>query len=323
MPARLFLLPIVSAVLFACEGTSNKTANLMLDNPIRDRQISSFDQSTLFVDITVNGGSIQTFFVPRGDSPAVGVAGILPQTTNTMDIRWYEELDGVEINLSTQTQSFFSGGDIIINAAHNSDQFDDDNDGVSNLQERINGTCVWDSTVDCSATQSDIGPDVFITSAFAQNGILVDESFVDGASRAIVSDDFSSGIINWSSNDPIQQRSGAMCVDFLGGGPTGVQDLLAYYTGGLFSMDPGTYVMQYDLRVDTRSMPLTIGITYNAPEFINIFDHYVQGTQQWTTFTIQFENNVDIIDDANMGIFALQSPFDTTYCIDNFLLVKL
>ena len=322
MRARLFLLPFASAALFACEGTSNNTVNMMLDNPIRDRQIRSFDQSTLFVDITVNGGPLQNIVVPRGETPMVGVTGILPGSSNTMDIRWYERLNGVEINLSTQNQTFFSGGNIVIDAPHDSEQFDDDNDGVSNLQERINGTCVWDSTVDCSATQSDIGPDVFITSAFAQNGILVDESFVDGASRTIVFDDFSAGIINWASNDPIQQRSGAMCVDFLRGGPTGVQDLLAYYTGGQFSMDPGTYIMQYDLRIGTRSMPLTIGITYNAPEFINIIDHYVQGTQQWTTFTIQFENNVDV-NDANIGIFALQSPFDTTYCIDNFLVVKL
>lgn len=322
MRARLFLLLIASAALFACEGTSNQTVNMMLDNPIRDRQISSFDQSTLLVDITVNDGPLQTIVVPPGVFPTVGVVGILPDSTNTMNIRWYEVLDGVEINLATQNQTFFSGGNIIIDVPHDSAQFDDDSDGVSNLQERINGTCVWDATDDCSAPQSDVGPDVFITSAFAQNGILVDENVVNSASRTVVSDDFSAGIINWSSNDPIQQRSGAMCVDFLGGGPTGVQDLLGYYTAGLLSMDPGTYVMQYDLRVDTRSMPLTIGITYNAPEFIDIVDHYVQGTQQWTTFTIQFENNVDVTD-ANIGIFALQSPFDTTYCIDNFLLVKL
>lgn len=319
--SKYLLIVLLVAGLCACDST-NHTTSMMLDNPLRDRQISSFDQSTLFVDVTVNNGAAQTIVVPPGVFPTVGVAGIIPNSTNTIFIRWYEVLDGVEINLATQMQSFMSGGSVIIDATHESAQYDNDNDGISNLAERINGTCVFDATNDCSELSTGIAPDVFVTSAFAQGGVVVGEGAVNSAVRTVLSDDFTLGIGNWSSSDPIQEREGAMCVDFLGGGPTGVQDLLAFYASGTFRMEPGTHILQYDLRVVNRSMPLTIGITYDSPNFLQIFDHYVQGTNQWTTHTLQFTNSVTT-DTANMGIFAIQSPFDTTYCIDNVLLVQL
>ena len=309
MPARLFLLPIVSAVLFACEGTSNKAANMMLDNPIRDRQISSFDQSTLFVDITVNGGSIQTFFVPRGDSPAVGVVGILPLATNTMDIRWYEELGGVEINLSTQTQSFFSGGDIIIDAAHKSDQFDDDNDGVSNLDERLNGTCVWSVTTECSAVP-DNRPDVFITPSFAQQGINITSA---PSNTEIV---FSYEKNNWSSSETVLSAD-ELCVQ-MQAGIVGTQAVIAYYKRPI-ELGPGRYFIQYDVRVTGIYAPVNVNTTRGAPEFIADFDHYVQGTPEWMSHTVQFD-----IDTTNttIGFIGLKAATETTYCLENIVLLR-
>ena len=301
----LIICPFV--VLFGCEGESHNTVSMMLDNPARDRQISALEQTTLFVDINMNNGATQNIAVPPGVFPSVSVSGIIPNASNSIEIRWYEVLNGVEINLSRQTQSFMSGGNVIINAVHIFDQYDNDNDGIPNLTERLNGTCVWSMTDDCSSQQSE---DVYITSSYAQQGTNV--SGEPSNTEVVISFDKN----NWATGEVLMDTN-ELCVQ-MRAGEVGFQTVIAYYTVPI-SLVPGRYFVQYDARVVGRFAPVNVNTTRGAPEFIADFDHYVQGTPEWQSYTVQFDISTT---NTSFGFQGVRAASATTYCLDNILLLR-
>jgi len=115
------------------------------------RQVMAFGDNEVRVKINVNGGDTQvlTFSDLPSSEVTTVLNGIRIGQQNEITLRWFEVLNGFEVELSDQRQSFVATGNTQLNSPHRYTRYDYDNDGISNYDERIAGTCVWSSASNC------------------------------------------------------------------------------------------------------------------------------------------------------------------------------
>jgi len=146
---------IVIAVLWfgtvACTSSNDSQhTNIILGKPLAERQTLAFENSTLRVEIRVNSGPVQSFTIfPGQNTLTASVSGVIENASNNISIKWTELLNGFDVEISDQTQTFIADGSTQISAPHITDQYDYDNDGATNSEERSAGTCVWSANEIC------------------------------------------------------------------------------------------------------------------------------------------------------------------------------
>jgi len=343
---RVHQILVISLLLCGClsgcnssDGDREGVMPTTLSIPSATRHIMSLDNSRMRLNIHVNVETWQTFTIQPGQSTiSIDLQGVRLGESNTIKIVWVEFLNGYDVEIASQTQTFVAEGNVVIDAAHSGDQFDYDRDGQSNYAERLAGTCVWSANESCmSDGVSDVPPDsldntntaqqdnnigandILITPSYIQSGTNVSASTINTGTSTIVDDDFSGGISDWFRDGVTTVEDGAMCTVFREGS-IGNQETLSYYNDTI-RMVSGTYVAQFDLRVVERADPVALSI-YTTPDFDVILGHYVQGTRGWQTHTIRFDNSI-ASSAVGFGFNVLRSASPTTYCFDNFKIVKL
>lgn len=329
-------------ILVSCDSTvvDDKTA-LIVDSPYRDRQIQGLlDSSYLRADVVVNGGAVQSFdFPPNQRSITAPLTGIVIGDSNTISVTWYELLNGYDVEVSFQEQTFIGEANVTIDSTHRTSQFDYDNDGQSNIEERVAGTCVWSATEIClDDNRSDIPPqggqtgtastappisglDVLITSAYSQTGDLVSADFINRGLQTLHDHQFTNGDDGWATDtaNGMRANAGIICAAYPPG-QVGPQGVVGYWNGPTFYQSGTTYVAQFDLMVVERKAPVQLGIGTGG-QIPPIVDHYVQGTTQWQTHTIRFTSNQT--GNGSFSFLVVGAATTTTYCFDNIKLVSL
>ena len=131
-------------------GQSGEAAVLGLDIPqalLQSRAIDT-DQLEPLVTTTANG-QINNFELQRvSDTQWSGTIDVPASTTVTLDLEWIETFQGLPLVLATFQNTFPTGVDPVSITLNEMDYFtaiDDDNDGVSNLDERIANTSPFDT----------------------------------------------------------------------------------------------------------------------------------------------------------------------------------
>lgn len=342
MHLRIYILLVFLSIgLSGCDAidsVNTDTTPTILNIPNITRQISSIDDSEMRLVIRVNGGAIQTFTVPGGQtSMPIELRNIRLGENNSITVLWIELLNGYDVEMALQTQTFFAEGNVTIDSEYSSQQFDYDQDGQSNFNERISGTCVWSANDLCLLDgNTDVPPetllqpgieqdsfeasvfDVQISPAFSQNGTVVPFNTINNATATIVDENFTTGVESWYSDDGEVSENDTMCIVFQRG-VMGYQGLLVY-SEQLLTFESADYLFQFDLWVN-RAAPVSAGL-YEERRRISILDHYVQGSNQWTTHTILVESDISS-SNMTIGFQAIRSVVPTKYCFDNIKIVKL
>jgi len=178
----LLLAVVISSSTMACLSTDvpgpDRTSPITFDGEATVRQIMAFGDNDVTLEARVNGGSIQTFTFNRlSSSVEASLAGIRLNSSNDLKLIWYERLNGYQVAISKQEQQFVADGNTVINAPHSYTEFDYDNDGITNYDEREAGTCVWWPTPTC---ESDIPSQELFEQTVdvdASDNILLDGTF--------------------------------------------------------------------------------------------------------------------------------------------------
>ena len=146
---RLLIAAVPCFTAISCDSSDTTMSTIALAQPLAQRQALALEDSTLRADVVINNGTVQSFtFRPQEDN-LVTVGGIRLNENNNITVTWTEILNGFDVEISEQSQLFFASGNININAPHQTDQFDYDGDGNSNITEREDGTCVWSADENC------------------------------------------------------------------------------------------------------------------------------------------------------------------------------
>ena len=308
---------LASIGLLACDSSSNsESSSVVLD--INTREILSVNANTLQVDIRVNGGQSQTFSVdPSQNEPSVTVFGVRVGESNNIEIRWSELLNGYQVELSLQSQTFFADSNNAIDAPHSSSQFDYDEDGVSNLDERHAGTCVWSANELCLETGQTDSPSAIQAQIFDDNPSPLDLN----NATVVVDSDFSSGLGLWEALVETRPTTlnGEFCATF---SPMDIEVwlFLASYNPVL-DIAPASYAIQFDVRA-SRNAAVEVGL-YHPPTSTAVFDSRFEVTEGWETNTVSFVHEGDALSGVTLGLNALTSNIETTFCFDNIKFVQL
>lgn len=344
---RRFCIALACCGAISCTSSDDAPrANIALNKPLADRQILAFENSTLRADISVNGGPVQSFTVFPGESSLdVGITGVVINANNTITVKWTEFLNGFDVEISDQSQSFFADGDTQINATHQTDQYDYDNDGASNSEERSAGTCVWSANEACLATgQLDV-PDNSVATTLppeqtpvtvgddSGNGISILEATVDttipapnfdfdfsNADDLTINGDFSGGRTPWQTQVSTLVADGqTLCAIFPASDGLQIFENLFYY-GSLFDLDPGRYAFTFDIHADRESIATFALVTPNRPAWI---DQPIDVSETPRSYEIFYEHLTGTFPSSAFALSALRHPtVATTFCIDNFRFLK-
>ncbi len=337
---HLHLLVVVGSLMSCDSAPDQQVSSIMLDSPFRDRQILNIGDNPFRIELSVNGGSVQNFVLAAGQpNIVVEVTGVRLNESNSIDVKWLEVLNGFDVELTEQFQTFIATGNVTIDAQHQSEQFDYDADGSSNFSERAAGTCVWsaidtclnvgqiDAPSDSVATtdsgipeSSDLGDQDFpgLSDLEQSFDLVIPQPFVfdyDNAQNILQNRE----IDEWYTFDAVlqEQASGIVCVVF----PMGPVPLsLLLLAGPDVTIDPGRYSAEFDV-MTTRETVVGFTLPSLTNNFLPIIEQHVYVTQQWRTIRIPFEHSTER-DFAEYGFFALINPMETTYCFDNFRLYK-
>jgi len=134
----LLLLFIVSCNSTSTENSVSATVVLKAvpSNLATPRSFESYAGGA--ADISVNNGPVQTIKQQKNAEWTVSIEGVVLNQTNTLEVEWYI-LDGESrYTIATQSGSFIADESTVgsrFNAPYESDAFDHDADGVSNLAE--------------------------------------------------------------------------------------------------------------------------------------------------------------------------------------------
>lgn len=222
----------------------------------------------------------------------VGVSGVQPDQENSLQIKWFEILDGFALEISEQTQQFMADGSTLIDASHNHTQFDFDNDGVSNLDERLSGSCVWSAGTDpCKRSNPATG-----------------NLFLNG--------DFSNGQNYWWPTNLLGQE-GEICVAT----PTPTPKFRQLgYSERIRIEENATYRISFDMKAQTNSEVI---VELTLPEFNaqSLFSETVAVSSAYRPNTMVF-NNSDRDWDSVAFHFTLGDGSENLYCADNISIVK-
>jgi len=240
------ILPIaagISCTTMACfnvgDAAADRSTLVTLDDGVAVRQILAFGDNEVILEARVNGGSIQTFTFNRLSTPIeASLAGIRLNSSNDISLIWYERLNGYQIAISKQQQQFVADGNTVINAPHSYAEFDYDNDGINNYDEREAGSCVWWSTPTC---ESDVPPeDLFeqVVDVDASDNVLMDGTFDSVSSNW------------WTSGENERFVDGAFCFDTTIFGPN-PENHSIYYRPYIALQPNARYTVTGKLKVES------------------------------------------------------------------------
>jgi len=322
---RLLFIALAAYSVISCDGSPNEMPQLALDKPLAARQILAFENSTLRVDIVVNNGETQSFNIPPQSDFFVDVAGINLGQPNSIAVKWTEILNGFDVELSEQSQVFQATGNIQIDAPHRGDQYDYDNDGASNVEERAAGTCVWSASELCLGNgQSDIPSTSQINTPTETptNTIFSPTTQTpfnyDNAQNLITNGDISNGTDLWFSLlSPITANNGIICSDLFPGPVATVQSVLTYVP--LIELPLASYSIEFDVMASKDNRLLNIGLWQNNISD-NILDHVLSPpiSTAWERRRLTFTNDVSFRETVSIVFQAAVDPDETvSYCFDN------
>ena len=344
---RRFCIALACCGAISCTSSDDAPrTNIVLGKPLAERQILAFENSTLRADISVNGGPLQSFTVFPGQSSLdVDITGVVLNANNNITVKWTELLNGFDVEISDQSQSFFADGNTVINAAHQTDQYDYDSDGASNSEERSAGTCVWSANESCLTTgQLDV-PDASVADTSAPpeqppvtigddsgNGISVLEAAFNttiptpafefdfsNAEDLTVNGDFSGGSVPWETQVATLLADGqTLCSIFPSDNAQITQNL--FYYGLLFDLEPGRYAFTFDIYADRESIATFALVTINRPAWL---DQGIAVSETPTSYEIFYEHFTGTFPASTFALSAIRHPtVATTFCIDNFRFLR-
>jgi len=345
---RYFVIALTCSGMIACASSEDSPiTNIILDKPFAERQILAFENSTFRVDIRVNNGPVQSFTIFPGDNTlTASVAGVVLDQNNSIDVKWTELLNGFDVEISDQSQTFFADGNTVIDAMHITDQYDYDNDGASNSEERSAGMCVWSANEVCVTTgqadvpengvgvapTSDTVPVVVnvpvVTGDNTGNGITTLEASVNttilppsfqfdfaNADNVAVNGDFSGGSEPWSTQVANLVADGNDLCSVFPPGTVQRFDNLFYY-GILFDLEPGRYAFRFDIRADRDSIA-TFAVT--SPDVLAWLEQGFTVGETSRSIELFYEHRGGSFANSGVAFSAIRHPnVTTTFCVDNF-----
>jgi len=121
------------------ESESRLTITLRAASALVENSIAFSSYNGAMVDIIVNGGAVQTFTNQNGAGNGaewvVELDGVNSGRENTIEVEWYIQQDTNRYTVATQSGTFIADADAQLNAPFITDDYDHDNDTVSNLIE--------------------------------------------------------------------------------------------------------------------------------------------------------------------------------------------
>ncbi len=308
---------IIGGILSACES-SNYYGTPAVSLTLPDRQILALNENRLLVEINVNNGITQKFFVePDQTTIDISVGGVRDNQNNTIDVLWSEIYNEIAIEIAFQSQDFFGRGDITINAPHRTSSFDYDGDGVSNLDERLDRSCVWYTGNQCYLD----GILDLPTSPTLSQGIISDSSFdYENADDIIVNGDFTRGTEGWRSDYASLQSVGTDLCATLQAGPFPIQ--YPVLSSSSIDLNPGNYLIEFDVKSTRQDATLNVGLYSGTLRQTVLYQFVKPLSLDWDTRRVKFthtgaQNSVDV---SFSGI--INSSQTTTYCFDNIAVFK-
>lgn len=295
-------LSLLLACLYQSACTNEpSSAVLELNNPISTRmELVDFEDWQYQVNITVNSESPQTFlFAPNDTDLSVVIVGVQPNEQNSIEIRWNAIIDGINVELSQQSQVFFADGNTLIDAPHNHEQYDFDGDEVSNLFELAAGTCLWSVTEPC------LHPDFTVTDT---NNIFLNGDFSNGTDQW------------WSTRLTGEVVDGEYCLSVLPFENVGV----FWHFGHLprFELKQNT---RYSLSFYARSQTLTeINVSVNLPEldFFEVFESDLEVFSTFNQYNFQFDTTNRNYEQSEF-VFNIDPDLANTFCFDDIVLEEV
>lgn len=131
-----------ASFLQACSENSTAQLELKLQVP---PQLRSVNYNQMMADVLIGSGPPQRVTFNSSSAKTLTISSIVPNQTYDYEVSWFEIIDGVELQLSSQTGELLvseSAPTANLNADHDTD-YDADNDQIENLTERRNGDCPW------------------------------------------------------------------------------------------------------------------------------------------------------------------------------------
>ena len=336
---RSLLVCLACCGAWSCDSsTGNPESGLVLDKPLAERRILAFENSTLRADVFINNGPVQSFTILPQQDLTVGVTGIRVGQSNTINVKWTEILNGFDVELSDQNQTFIAEGNVQINAPHLTTQYDYDGDGADNTEERAAGTCVWSADESClqqgqidrpseeSVAETPITP----TGTGGTDSDLTElEATVDTTipppnfqfdydnAIAIIDEDFSGGVGLWFANvtEPTD-NGGELCSTLPATATSNFVDLAVYMN--TFSLQSARYSIEFDIRASRQTIALVTLVT--PPPHQSILEQGISVSESWESKIISYEHFGETT--VFFSLSALTPPSDTTYCIDNVRLLQ-
>jgi len=295
-------LALCTLLLLSCTSESDiENTNLELMRPDTDRQIQALEPDTEWrVDVRINLGAVQTFYFTNLEtSPVVSVTGVRVNETNDISIAWFELLHGYEVEISYQpTQRFFAGGNTTAVADHTHTQFDYDQDGSSNYDERVAGTCVWSSGETClDPSQIDIPTD----------NILINGNFSQGTDYW------------WSTSGRQEIINGEFCTfppDYSGSNSTAILG----FKKPLYLEANSRYTIEFYVQAQTNA---DISLSMVVPELERrlIYKSDIEVTTSPERIVRSFEYRNDSQNGVSFGLGTVSSP-DNMFCFDDVKLSR-
>lgn len=279
--------------LFSCTGEdSEKSTRIEFNQPDSIRQTMSLDNSELVARISVNFESFQEFTIrPGGSTVTVTVSGVIPNEENSLVIWWSEILEGYPVELSVQSQRFMADGSTIIDQRHDHAQYDYDGDGMSNLDERLSGTCVWSDTESCNTPGQPTG-------------------------NVLLNGDFSSGNDYWWPNN-ISTQNGELCVAT----PTPTSSVLQLGYDRRFRIEGRSrYKITFDAKSQANSTVTVLLLLPNS-NGATLFEETVEVNAAYGRNTVFFNNSNNAWDEVAIA-FVLGDRTENNYCVDNISIVN-
>lgn len=286
----------------ACTNDESSSV-IELNSPVSTRMGTVvFDDWQYRVDITVNAGATQSFVIdPTETNLSVLISGVRANEENSIDILWHAILDGFDVEVSQQSQIFFADGGAIIDAPHNSEQFDFDGDGVSNLFELVTQTCIWSDSAIC------IHPD----------------SIISETNNLIPNGDFSNGTDYWwSTTSRAVVSDGEICLNSV----VATDQLINIFSTQLghvsFALEANSsYTFSFDARAQEAA---TVSFGFSLPSIDNgvVFESDIEVFSTYNRYNFSF-NTADDNFDPSALTFNLGTATENLYCFDNVVLERV
>jgi len=301
MIRRFFVSLALISTLISCSG-DNASTNIELFNPDSLRFILSIDDSDLEVEIEINDSPAQRFRVnPNQPQVQLAITGVIRDQENRITITWSEVIDGTLLNLSEQQDAFVADGNTVIDAAHNFERFDYDNDGVSNYDERLAGTCVWVPVGTCINPGSNRAPN---------------ETF-DGDNT-----------LWWTTRVESQAANpGEYCVS-----TPASDDVILTSTGThttqlgyipKFEVDANdSYLISFDARAQRAGGVRVEMNIFDNGVFTIVYEARVELSLDYQRFSLRHDNGSRDWENVNFFL-SFGENVDNQYCFDNISVVKI